>query len=74
LRFGKEKSGPQMHGAFSKQRNVSMTEAQFGLLIATPVIIGFSLVLYRMGALQGAGTLSAVAASIVIAVILFLGQ
>lgn len=51
-----------------------MTEAQFGLLIATPVIIGFSLVLYRMGALQGAGTLSAIAASIVIAVILFLGQ
>jgi hypothetical protein len=43
-------------------------------MIATPAIIVFSLVLYRMGALQGAGTLSAVAASIVIAAILFLAQ
>ncbi|MCV9907973.1 hypothetical protein OIV19_10140 [Brucella sp. HL-2] len=51
-----------------------MTDAQIGLMVATPAIIAFSLVLYRMGALQGAGTLSAVAASIVIAVILFFGQ
>ncbi|NKB79401.1 hypothetical protein HED49_13575 [Ochrobactrum daejeonense] len=34
----------------------------------------FSLVLYRMGALHRAGTLSAVAASIAIAVILFWNQ
>lgn len=47
-----------------------MTDAQIGLMVATPAIIGFSLVLYRMGALQGAGTLSAVAASIVIAAVL----
>jgi len=51
-----------------------MTDAQIGLIVATPAIIGFSLVLYRMGALQGAGTPSAVAASIVIAAVLFLGQ
>lgn len=51
-----------------------MTDAQIGLAVATPAIIGFSLVLYRMGALQRAGTLSAVAASIVIAVILFWNQ
>jgi hypothetical protein len=74
LRFGKEKLRPQMHYAFSEQRNISMTDAQIGLMVATPAIIGFSLVLYRMGALQGAGTLSAVAASIVIAIVLFFGQ
>jgi hypothetical protein len=56
------------------EKEISMTDAQIGLMVATPAIIGFSLILYRMGALQGAGTLSAVAASIVIAVVLFLGQ
>jgi len=56
------------------KKEISMTDAQIGLMVATPAIIGFSLVLFRMGALQGAGTLSAVAASIVIAVVLFLGQ
>lgn len=51
-----------------------MTDAQFGLLVASPVIAGFSLMLYRMGVLQGAGTLSAVGASLVIGVVLFFGQ
>lgn len=51
-----------------------MTDAQIGLLVAAPVIIGFALMLYRMGVLQGAGTLSAVGASIAIAAVLFLGQ
>ncbi|MCP8896085.1 hypothetical protein KYK29_14230 [Shinella daejeonensis] len=51
-----------------------MTDAQFGLVVAAPVIAGFALMLYRMGVLQGAGTLSAVAASAAIAVVLFFGQ
>ncbi len=51
-----------------------MTDAQFGLIVAAPVIAGFALLLYRMGVLQGAGTISAVAASAVIAIVLFFGQ
>ena len=51
-----------------------MTDAQFGLIVAAPIIAGFALLLFRMGVLQGAATLSAVAASVVIAAVLFLGQ
>lgn len=51
-----------------------MTDAQFGLIVAAPIIAGFALLLFRMGVLQGAGTLSAVAASVVIAAVLLLGQ
>ncbi|WP_411034952.1 hypothetical protein [Shinella sp. BYT-45] len=51
-----------------------MTDAQFGLIVAAPVIVGFALLLHRMGVLQGAGTLSAVGASVVIAAVLFFGQ
>ncbi|MBU2327376.1 MAG: hypothetical protein KJ755_08500 [Alphaproteobacteria bacterium] len=51
-----------------------MTDAQIGLVVVTPVIVGFALMLKRMGVLQGGGTLAAVLASMVIGVILFLGQ
>ena len=51
-----------------------MTNAQFGLMVAAPIIAGFALLLYRMGVLQGASTLSAVGASVVIAAVLFFGQ
>lgn len=51
-----------------------MTDAQVGLLVAAPVIVGFALMLYRMGVLQGAGTLSAVGMSVAIAAVLFFGQ
>lgn len=51
-----------------------MTDAQIGLVVATPIIIGFALVLYRMGVLQRTGTVSAVCASVAIAAVLFLGQ
>jgi len=57
-----------------KGKDTLMTDAQIGLLVATPVIIGFALMLYRMGVLQGAGTVSAVGASVVIAAVLFFGQ
>jgi hypothetical protein len=58
----------------AKERIFLMTDAQFGLMVAAPVIAGFALLLYRMGVLQGAGTLSAVGASVVIAAVLFFGQ
>lgn len=51
-----------------------MTDAPIGLVVATPVIMGFALMLKRMGVLQGGGTLAAVLASLAIGVVLFLGQ
>lgn len=51
-----------------------MTDAQIGLIVATPVIIGFALMLHRMGVLQPGGTVTAIGASVVIAFVLFLGQ
>ncbi|MBW8322636.1 MAG: hypothetical protein K0M47_25830 [Rhizobium sp.] len=37
-----------------------MTDAQIGLSVATPIIIGFAILLHRMGVLQRGGTISAV--------------
>ncbi len=51
-----------------------MSNAQFGLSVATPIIIGFAILLYRMGVLQRTGAASAVLVSIAIAAILFLNQ
>ena len=51
-----------------------MTDAQIGLVIATPVIVIFAFALYRMGVLQRYSTVSAVAFSVVIAAILFTQQ
>ncbi|WP_165823492.1 hypothetical protein [Metarhizobium album] len=51
-----------------------MTDAQFGLVLSTPIIIGFSVALNRMGVLQAYSTTIAVAASGIIAVILFFQQ
>jgi hypothetical protein len=56
------------------ERKTDMTDAQIGLVVATPVIMGFALMLHRMGVLQPTGTISAIAASGVIAAILFFGQ
>jgi hypothetical protein len=53
---------------------MAMTDAQIGLAVTTPVIIGFALMLFRMGVLQKGGTVTAVLASAAIATILFLGQ
>ncbi|AHK46770.1 MULTISPECIES: hypothetical protein [Ensifer] len=49
-----------------------MTDAQIGLSVATPIIVGFAILLYRMGVLQRAATLSAILFSVAIAVVLFL--
>lgn len=51
-----------------------MTNAQIGLSVATPVIVGFALLLYKMGVLQRAGATSAVLASIAIGAVLFFNQ
>ena len=45
-----------------------MNDAQVGLIVATPIIVGFAVLLYRMGAV------SAVLASVAIASVLFLNQ
>ncbi len=51
-----------------------MSEAQLGLITATPIIIVFAAALRRMGVLSTTGTVSAIAASIAIAVVLFTTQ
>jgi hypothetical protein len=51
-----------------------MTEAQTGLVVATPIIVLFAVALYRMGVLRLTGTLSAVGLSVAIAVVLFFTQ
>lgn len=51
-----------------------MSDAQQGLAIATPLLIGFALMLYRMGVLQRTGTVLAISSSVVIAASLFLTQ
>lgn len=51
-----------------------MTDAQLGLVVTTPIIIGFSIALNRMGVLQTYSTAIAVLTSCVIAAALFLQQ
>ncbi len=51
-----------------------MSDAQTGLTLATPIIIGFAIALYRMGVLQRTGVALAVFSSLVIATSLFLTQ
>ena len=51
-----------------------MTDAQMGLVVATPAIIVMAMLLYRMGVLQKGGVTIAVMASLAIAALLFLEQ
>jgi hypothetical protein len=51
-----------------------VTDAQAGLVMATPLIVAFAFALYRMGVLRLTGTISAVSMSVAIAVVLFLTQ
>lgn len=51
-----------------------MSNAQIGLVVATPVIIGFSIALCRVGVLQRYSAMAAVAASCLIAAVLFFEQ
>ncbi|WP_262265957.1 hypothetical protein [Microvirga yunnanensis] len=51
-----------------------MSDAQVGLVMATPLIIIFAVMLNRIGVLRPTGTIAAVAMSVVIATVLFLTQ
>ncbi|MCA1359730.1 MULTISPECIES: hypothetical protein [Bradyrhizobium] len=51
-----------------------MSDAQIGLMTATPIIIAFAIALRRMGVLSTVGTVSAVGLSIGIATVLFTTQ
>ncbi|WP_200879360.1 hypothetical protein [Microvirga sp. BSC39] len=51
-----------------------MSDAQVGLVMATPLIIIFAIMLHRMGVLRLTGTITAVTMSVVIAATLFLTQ
>ncbi len=51
-----------------------MSEAQWGLVTVTPIIIVFAAALRRIGVLSTTGTVSAVALSVAIAVLLFTTQ
>jgi len=55
-------------------RHGTMSDAQIGLLIATPIIILFAIALRRMGVLSTAATASAVGLSVAIAITLFVTQ
>ncbi|MDR6756306.1 hypothetical protein J2Y48_001596 [Mycoplana sp. BE70] len=51
-----------------------MSDAQAGLLVATPVIVAFAIALHRMGVLQRYSAVAAVLFSVAIAAVLFLQQ
>jgi hypothetical protein len=51
-----------------------MSDAQVGLLVATPIIVIFALALYRMGVLRLSGAIAAVAMSVAIGAVLFFTQ
>lgn len=51
-----------------------MSDAQMGLIVATPVIVVFAVMLRRMGVLGTTATVAAVTASVAIAAALFLTQ
>ena len=55
-------------------REYIMSEAQIGLLTATPLIMHFAGALRAMGVLSTTATVSAVAISAAIAVVLFTSQ
>ena len=51
-----------------------MSDAQIGLMTATPIIIAFAIALRRMGVLSTVATVSAVSLSVAIATVLFTTQ
>ncbi|TGN90523.1 hypothetical protein EOW77_0001395 [Bradyrhizobium yuanmingense] len=64
------RTGSELHGA----PDDPMSDAQIGLMTATPIIIAFAIALRRMGVLSTVGTVSAVGLSIGIATVLFTTQ
>jgi hypothetical protein len=57
-----------------KMASDAMSDAQIGLMTATPIIIVFAIVLRRMGVLSSVATVSAVSLSVAIATVLFTTQ
>ncbi|QOG20229.1 hypothetical protein FOM02_25635 [Bradyrhizobium sp. SEMIA] len=54
--------------------SAEMSDAQIGLMTATPIIIAFAIALRRMGVLSTVATVSAVSLSVAIATVLFTTQ
>jgi hypothetical protein len=63
-------NAPGFRGAASDD----MSDAQIGLMTATPIIIVFAIALRRMGVLSTVATVSAVSLSVAIAAVLFTTQ
>jgi hypothetical protein len=59
---------------FRETASEEMSDAQIGLMTATPIIIVFALALRRMGVLSTVATISAVSLSVAIAAVLFTTQ
>ena len=59
---------------FHGMANDHMSDAQIGLMTATPIIIAFAIALQRMGVLSTVATVSAVSLSVAIAAVLFTTQ
>ncbi|OHV79798.1 hypothetical protein LCM4579_04415 [Ensifer sp. LCM 4579] len=68
----KDQNGPP--AMVGQETETTMNDAQIGLSVATPIIIIFALVLYRMGVLQRTGTIAAVLASVACAAVLFIDK
>jgi hypothetical protein len=51
-----------------------MNEAQLGLVLATPTILVFVILMYRRGAIPLAGAIAAAVMTVGIAAVLFLAQ
>ncbi|WP_420131743.1 hypothetical protein [Rhodopseudomonas sp.] len=51
-----------------------MTEAQWGLIVVSAIIIAFAMAMRSVGALRTAGTVTAIVVTLVIAGSLFLTQ
>jgi hypothetical protein len=64
----------EMTSQGSQPANKIMSDAQVGLMTATPIIIVFALALRRMGVLSSTATVSAVGLSVAIAMVLFTTQ
>jgi len=69
-------AGARYEQTQGSQRAVSndKSDAQIGLMTATPIIIAFAIALRRMGVLSTVATVSAVSLSVAIATVLFTTQ
>lgn len=64
----------ELAGPKTISKGADMSDAQIGLAVATPIIVGFAGLMYRMGVLQKTGTIAAVICTLVVFAILLMGQ